>query len=165
MKKVLQCVWREKLSIRFKIKILISACLLGEFVRFDGKIKTYDLSLLDNYELISCCPEVDGGLPTPRAPSEIQIDGRVVNSNDIDVSEAFNIGAKKALDIARFHGIQLAILKSKSPSCSNRLIYDGSFSGTLTEGLGVTVKLLEKNGIKVFDENQIEDALIFLSRL
>ena len=96
MKKVLQCVWREKLNI------LISACLLGDRVRYDGKCKSYDISKLENYNLVSCCPEVDGGLPTPRFPSEIMSDGRVVNSENIDVSEEFNIGAKNALNIAKF---------------------------------------------------------------
>jgi uncharacterized protein YbbK (DUF523 family) len=153
------------LNIPSKTKILISACLLGQKVRFDGKIKTYDVALLEDYDLISCCPEVDGGLPTPRMPSEIQSDGSILNSENVDVSEAFNKGAQKALDTAIFYNIKVAILKSKSPSCSNRLVYDGSFSGTLTKGLGITVELLEQNGIKVFDENQIEEALIFLSRL
>ncbi|HIP58810.1 MAG TPA: DUF523 domain-containing protein [Campylobacterales bacterium] len=162
MKKALLCVWREKLSINSKPKILISACLLGERVRFDGKIKNYNLSALENYELIACCPEVDGGLPTPRLPSEMQLDGNVINSAGIDISYEFNFGANLALNTANFHNIQVAILKSKSPSCSNKMVYDGSFNGVLVEGLGVTAKLLEQNGVKVFDENEIEDALAFL---
>ena len=165
MKKGLPCVWQEKLSTLSKPKILISACLLGERVRFDGKVKTYNLEALENYELVACCPEVDGGLPTPRSPSEMQLDGKVINSAGIDVSEEFNIGAKLALDTANFHDIKVAILKSKSPSCSNKVVYDGSFSGILIEGFGVTVKLLEQNGIKVFNEYEIENALAFLSRL
>lgn len=159
MKKDLPCVWQEKLNI------LISACLLGERVRYDGKVKKYDLSKLDRFNLIPCCPEVDGGLAIPRASSEIQSDGRVVNSEDKDVSKEFQKGAQNALDVANSNGVKVAILKSKSPSCSNKLVYDGSFSGTLSEGLGVTVKLLEQNDIRVFDENEIEDALAFLSRL
>ncbi len=165
MKKVLLCVWLERLNIPFNNKILISSCLLGNRVRFDAKVKNYNLNLLDNYELIACCPEVDGGLPIPRAPSEIQIDGSVLNDKGIDVTDEFNNGAANTLNLANTHGIKVAILKSKSPSCSNKFVYDGSFTSTLIEGVGVTVKLLEKNGIKVFDENQIEDALAFLSHL
>ena len=165
MRKVLLCVWLEKLSTLFKQKILISACLLGKRVRFDGNIKSYNIELLQNLELVPCCPEVDGGLSTPRFPSELQIDGSVLNSESVNVTNEFNKGAINALKLADVHEVKVAILKSKSPSCSNRLIYDGSFTGNLIKGVGVTVKLLEENGIRVFDENQIEDALEFLSKL
>ena len=83
----------------------------------------------------------------------------------MDVTSFFGEGAKKALKLAKKHGIKVAILKSKSPSCSNKMVYDGSFSGTLKEGKGVTVKLLESHGVKVFDENEIDEALAYLSNL
>jgi uncharacterized protein YbbK (DUF523 family) len=159
MKKVLQCVWLKRSIINSKPKILISACLLGKYVRYDGKIKSYDLSILKDYELIPCCPEVDGGLPTPRAASEIQNDGTVVNTEGKDVTSEFNKGALIALKLAKLHNINIAILKSKSPSCSNKMIYDGTFSGSLKQGKGITVKLLEKHGIKIFDEKVLEHNL------
>ena len=155
MKKVLPCVWLEKLNI------LISSCLLSNWVRYDGKCKIYDISKLENYNLIVCCPEVDGGLPVPRPPSEIQ-NSKVINSRGMDVSKEFEKGAQIALNLVKKHDIKVAILKSKSPSCSNRFIYDGSFSGTLKKGKGWTVKLLERHGVKVFDEYEIADALNYL---
>ncbi len=160
MKKVLLCVWLKKLNTLFKPKILISACLLGEKVRYDGKIKKYDLSKLEKYyDFVTCCPEVDGGLATPREPSEILKDGRVVNSSGIDVSKAFKNGAKKALSLALSHDIKIALLKSKSPSCSNKMIYDGTFSRSLKEGMGKTAELLLLHNIEVFDEMQIDKIL------
>ncbi len=160
MKKVLRCVWLKKLSIDFKPKILVSACLLGQKVRYDGKIKKYDLSELEKYyDFVACCPEVDGGLATPRNPSEILKDGRVVNSAGIDMSESFEKGAKNALSLALFHDIKIALLKSKSPSCSNKMIYDGTFSGSLKKGIGKTVELLLQKNIEVFDEMQIDKIL------
>jgi uncharacterized protein YbbK (DUF523 family) len=160
MKKVLQCAWLRKLSIDFKPKILISACLLGEKVRYDGKIKKYDLSKLEKYyDFVSCCPEVDGGLKIPREASEILKDGRVMNSGGTDASKAFENGAKKALYLAFFHDIKIALLKSKSPSCSNKMIYDGTFSGSLKEGIGKTTEILLLHDIEVFDEMQIDKIL------
>lgn len=136
-------------------------------MRYDAKLKSYDIGLLnkDNIELIACCPEVDGGLPIPRASSEIQPDGKVINSLGVDVTKAFSEGANQALNLVKYYDIQVAILKAKSPSCSNALIYDGTFSGILTKGKGITVRLLEAQGIKVFDETEIEEALRYLSDL
>ncbi len=153
------------MNIFLKSKILISACLLGKRVRYDGIVKYYDFSSLDNYELIACCPEVDGGLPIPRFPSEIQVNGKVLNVNGLDVTDEFNYGANIALKLVLNENIKVAILKSKSPSCSNKMVYDGTFSGVLMRGVGVTMKVLEENGIKVFDENEIEEALAYLSVL
>jgi len=149
----------------FNKKILISSCLLGKKVRYDGLIKDYDILLLENYQLVDCCPEVDGGLPIPRPPSEIQVNGKVFDNNGIDVTDKFNCGANMALKLVVNENIKIAILKSKSPSCSNKMVYDGTFSGVLIRGIGVTTKVLEQNGIKVFDENEIEKALAYLSAL
>ena len=149
--------------------IIVSACLIGENVRYDGKIKPCKSSefkkLIEQNDILPFCPEVEGGLPTPRAPSEIlKADGRgvikgeakIVNSKGEDVTEFFLKGAHKALEAAKKHNIKAAVLKSKSPSCSNKMIYDGTFSKTLNQGVGVTAALLDQNGIKVFDENEIE---------
>jgi uncharacterized protein YbbK (DUF523 family) len=147
------------------LNILISSCLLGNRVRYDAEIKTYDISRLKNHNLIPACPEVDGGLPVPRPASELQKDGRVVNIEGLDVTEAFEKGAKKALQFVKEHDIKVAILKSKSPSCSNKMIYDGSFRGVLTKGKGITVKLLESHSIRVFDESEIDEAIKYLEKL
>ena len=156
MKKGSPCVWLEKLNI------LISACLLGDRVRYDGKCKSYDISKLERYNLISCCPEVDGGLSVPRPASELQKDGKVINVEGLDVTSFFEKGADKALKLVKAHDIKIAILKSKSPSCSNKMVYDGSFSGTLVEGKGLTVELLESCDVKVFDEHEIDEALVYM---
>lgn len=159
-------------------KILVSGCLLGKRVRFDGKIKEFKNEILSSWikegRVISVCPEVDGGLPTPRIPSEIVSgDGydvnakraKVMNEAGKDVTENFVNGAHKALDIAKKIGVKIAILKSKSPSCSNQKIYDGTYSKTLIDGKGVATALLEKHGIKVFSENEMDEASVFLEAI
>ena len=139
------------------MKILVSACLLGEPCRYDGKSKPSEAirALAEQHTLIPICPEVMGGLRTPRSPSEIQPDGRVVNREGADVSENYLRGAEIALKMAREHGCTLAILKEKSPSCGNREVYDGSFSGKLIPGQGICARLLEANGIRVLGESEI----------
>ncbi|MBQ9784476.1 MAG: DUF523 domain-containing protein [Clostridia bacterium] len=145
-------------------KILVSACLLGECCRYDGASKPCDavLALRKKHHLVPICPEVMGGLPTPRTPSEIQGD-RVVMKNGTDVTKNYRNGAQKALAIARAHGCTVAILKERSPSCGKGLIYDGSFRGTLVPGNGICAELLLKNGIRVLGESELntlgEDAL------
>ena len=143
-------------------KILISACLLGQPVRYDGKSKNYpDIDrLADKYILIPVCPEIYGGLPTPRDPSEI-VNDQVLTDKGVDVTPQFIQGAKNTLDLASTLGIKAAILKSKSPSCGTKYIYNGSFDSTLTEGMGITAKLLLKNGITLYSE---EDIPFLLSR-
>ena len=152
-------------------KILISACLIGQPVRYDGKIK----SLADNQlaiwksqgRLIAFCPEVAGGLPIPRTPAEIQGHGggeavlagtaRVVDRTGRDVSEQFVTGAFMALEACRRHGIRTAILTNRSPSCGSTLIYNGQFSRETITGEGVTTALLRQHGIAVFSQYQIPD--------
>lgn len=138
-------------------KILISACLLGTPCRYDGEGKPNKSieSLKTKYELIPVCPEVSGGLPTPRPPAELK-NGRVINKDGFDVTEEYTCGALKTLALAKEHNITLAILKERSPSCGKGKIYDGSFSKTLIDGNGITAKLLIKNGIKVFGESEID---------
>ena len=139
------------------MKILVSACLLGEPCRYDGKSKPNSavISLKENHILIPVCPEVLGGLKTPRIPAEVQGE-KVVRSDGYDVTKEYLKGARITLDIAKKEGVQIAILKSKSPSCGNKQIYDGTFSRRLIDGKGITVKHLEENGIKVIDENELE---------
>ena len=146
-------------------KLLISSCLLGIPCRYDGRSKPVPLpkELTDNFELIPVCPEVMGGLPTPRPPAEIVSRSagaiKVVNSEGVDVTENYLAGAGKALEIAKANGCSCALLKEKSPSCSGGQVYDGTFSKTLTDGDGVTAALLKSNSIKVFGESEIKKLL------
>ncbi len=136
--------------------VLVSACLLGCACRYDGKSVEYDLgNLKENYNLIPFCPEIFGGLPTPRIPSEI-VGERVVNKEGEDVTRQYMKGACEALRICRIFNIGKAVLKERSPSCGKDRIYDGSFSSVLTEGDGITAKLLKNNGICIFGESELE---------
>ena len=143
-----------------KENLIISACLLGTPCRYDGKsVKKIDVEpLLKKYNLIPICPEIYGGLSTPRVPSERQCE-RVVMKDGTDVTEAFNKGAMAALNFAKINGARRALLKAKSPSCGKGRIYDGSFSGALTEGDGVAAELLMASGIEVFSEDEIDKLL------
>jgi uncharacterized protein YbbK (DUF523 family) len=149
-------------------KILVSACLLGEKVRYDGNHKQLNHEIFRTWEkegrLIPLCPEMAGGLPAPRAPAEINGD-KVLTVDGTDVSAAFQAGAKAALVLCHTHHIQMAILKARSPSCGNQQIYDGSFSTKIISGQGITASLLMKNGIKVFNEEQLHMAVDYLSAL
>ena len=141
-------------------KILISACLVGDKVKYDShsnyneKVKL----LLEKYELVPFCPEVEGGLPTPRHPSE-RVKDRVKMDNGKDVTKNFDKGAELALNICLYLGIKIAILKEGSPSCGSHKIYDGTFSHKLKDGQGVTAELLERKGIKVISEEEIDTLL------
>ena len=143
-----------------KKNLLISACLLGVGCRYDGvRVKKIDVEALkERFNLIPVCPEILGGLPTPRIPSE-RIGGSVMMKDGKDVTENFARGAEESLTIARSLDCDIALLKAKSPSCGKGRIYDGSFTGTLTDGNGVTADLLLAEGIKVYTEDEI-DALI-----
>ena len=141
-------------------KILISACLVGDKCKYDGHTNYTPLikDLLEKYELVPFCPEVEGGLPTPRKPSERKGD-KVINNAGKDVTRNFQLGAEKALNICKYLNIKIAILKENSPSCGVNQIYDGNFKNKLIKGEGVTTELLRKNGISVYNENQIEELL------
>lgn len=141
-------------------KILISACLVGDKTRYDGHANYNPLieSLLEKYELVPFCPEVEGGLPIPRRPSEIK--GEIVTmDNGKIVTKYFTCGAEKALDICLYLGIKTAILKDGSPSCGVYEIYDGNFTGKKIKGQGITARLLKRKGINVVSEKDIEDFL------
>lgn len=143
-------------------KILVSACLLGICCRYDGRGNPNDavLSLLnrDDITLIPVCPEQLGGLSTPRIPSERRGE-RVVNRAGEDVTSQFIRGAEEALRIAKLYGCQVAVLKERSPSCGCGRIYDGTFSGKLTDGDGVTAELLRREGINVYGESQVTEMI------
>ena len=137
--------------------ILVSACLLGVACRYDGKRKPNEavIALKEKYNLIPVCPEIMGGLPTPRLPSEIMGE-TVIMENGEDVTDKYSKGAEETLRLARLFGCGKAVLKEKSPSCGSGRIYDGTFSKTLTEGNGVTAGMLLANGIRVAGETEID---------
>jgi uncharacterized protein YbbK (DUF523 family) len=141
-------------------KILISACLLGEPVRYDGKSNRLANQQLEAWQqqgkLLPICPEVCGGLATPRPPAEIIAGNKVQTELGIDVSLQFEKGAQHTLDLALKHNIKFAILTEKSPSCGSQKIYDGQFKRHLINGQGITTRLLEKHGIQVFNQHEIE---------
>ena len=133
--------------------LLISACLLGVRCRYDGGSKPQPgvEALAEQYRLIPVCPEQLGGLPTPRSPSERQGD-RVVSRQGRDVTAEYRRGAEEALRLLDFFHAEGAVLKERSPSCGKGVIYDGSFSGKLIPGEGVTARLLRENGVEVRGE-------------
>lgn len=139
-----------------KQPILVSACLLGVCCRYDGECKPNAdvIKLREKYVLLPICPEVDGGLPTPRTPSE-RVGDKVLMSDGKDVTANFVAGAECALERAKLFGCTIAVLKARSPSCGSNSTYDGSFSGTLTDRDGVAAELLKKNGIIVYTEDEI----------
>jgi len=140
--------------------ILISACLLGLPCRYDGAAKTCPAveELRKQHTLIPFCPECFGGLPTPREPAEI-VGDRVVNRAGRDVTAEYRRGAANALALCRMYDCDCAVLKEKSPSCGHGKIYDGTFTGTLTDGDGITASLLLENGIPVYGESTVPQLL------
>ena len=144
--------------------VLISACLYGQKCRYDGGDNL--ISRLDEIKkvciLFPVCPEVAGGLETPRNPSEI-IGENVVSNVGKDVTNEYKKGAEIALETALRNSCKIALMKAKSPSCGSGKIYDGTFTRTLTSGDGITVRLLKENGIKVFDETQIKELLEYIT--
>ena len=130
--------------------MIVSACLAGFPCRYDGKARPCEqvVELVRAGKAIPVCPEQLGGLPTPRTSCEIR-DGRVVDAEGYDRTEAFRRGARAVLQIAQTYGATEALLQSRSPSCGSGRIYDGSFTKTLTAGDGVTARLLKENGIQV----------------
>jgi uncharacterized protein YbbK (DUF523 family) len=159
-------------------RILVSACLLGQPVRFDGTGKRSDDALFERWRvegrLVPFCPEVRGGLPVPRPPAEISggfgddvLDGRakVITRDGTDVTRNFVVGAWQALEQARACAARIAILKEGSPSCGSLRVHDGSFTGRKIAGEGVTTALLERHGIAVFGEDALDAAACRLAEL
>lgn len=130
--------------------VLISACLLGVNCKYNGENNYQEEveKIIKEYNVIPICPEIYGGLSTPRIPSEIK-DNKVINKNNEDVTKYFVKGATETLKLAKMLNVKKAYLKAKSPSCGAGKIYDGTFTNTLTEGYGITAKLLKENGIEI----------------
>ena len=139
------------------MKLLISACLLGVRCRYDGASKAHPLAeeLAKQHTLVPVCPEQLGGLTTPRPPAERQGE-RVATAVGVDVTEQYRRGAEETLRLCRIFGCEAAVLKERSPSCGCGAVYDGTFTGTLTAGDGVTAQLLTANGIPVYGESALE---------
>lgn len=145
-----------------KEPLLISECLLGVACRYDGKSVPLPAEALEKlmarYALIPVCPEQLGGLETPRNPSERRGERVVMNTGE-DVTEQYARGAAQALYLAEAFGCAKALLKQRSPSCGSGTIYDGSFTGTLTEGWGITAETLRSRGVAVYGESEVDKLL------
>lgn len=134
------------------MKIGVSACLLGENCKYNGG-NNYNNKLVDfvkDHEVIPICPEVFGGLPTPRKPAEI-VDGIVKLESGLSVDKEFKKGAEKALGIILENQVDLVILQSRSPSCGVNKVYDGTFTGKIIDGQGIFTKILKENEVPVID--------------
>ncbi|HEY2941334.1 MAG TPA: DUF523 domain-containing protein [Vicinamibacteria bacterium] len=160
------------------IKILISACLLGEKVRYHGGDAAVSDGILETWRregrLVPICPEVAGSLSVPRPAAEIQGAGgravlngiaRVLTSDGADVTDAFLAGARAGLDASRRDEVRIAVLKEGSPSCGSKEIHDGTFSGRRKTGAGVTAALLAENQVRVFNEHELEMAQRYVAEL
>ena len=149
-----------------KPKILISSCLIGENVKYDGGNNALHVKILEQWKqegvLVPLCPEVLGGLSVPRSPCEV-LEGTttVLCKSGEDVSVAFAKGAKESLRIAQKEGMCMAILKARSPSCGKDIIYDGTFTSTRVNDSGITCKLLQESGVVVFSEEELSLAEAF----
>ena len=138
------------------MKVLVSKCLTGCPCRYDGKSCPNEKvnEFLLGKEVFAVCPEQDGGLTTPRSPAE-RIGDKIIAKSGADVTKEYLLGAEKALETAINNGVDLCLMKAKSPSCGKGKIYDGTFLGNLVDGNGVTSELLLKNGFKVITENDL----------
>lgn len=137
------------------MNILVSACLLGLDCRYCGSgcVSEQVLKLIEKHSLIPVCPEQMGGLPTPRAPVEL-VNREVVDSTGMNFTSQFEKGADEVVKLAKLLHCSCAVLKSRSPSCGCGAVYDGTFSGELIGGNGITAEKLLKAGVSVFsDEN------------
>ncbi|MBA2710938.1 MAG: DUF523 domain-containing protein [Tatlockia sp.] len=159
-------------------KVLISGCLVGLKVRYHGGDALCNSQVIDRWtkedRIVSICPEVSAGLTIPRPSSEIThgtandvLKGKatVFTNTGIDITDAFIKGAFKALSLAKKFNIKIAILKKDSPSCGNTTVFDGSFTGKIVSGSGVTAQLLNDNGIRVFNELELYEADIYMRTL
>ncbi|MGW5875947.1 DUF523 domain-containing protein [Nocardiopsis terrae] len=153
-------------------KVLVSACLMGRRVRYDGQAKPVGDDTVTRWReegrLVVHCPEIAGGLPVPRPPAEIEPGAdaadvlagraRILTPEGADVTGPFVSGARSALATARSQGVVVALLKESSPSCGLHEVYDGTFEGRKVPGEGVTAHLLREHGVAVFNENEVARA-------
>ncbi|MBA2657642.1 MAG: DUF523 domain-containing protein [Tatlockia sp.] len=159
-------------------KVLISGCLLGLKVRYHRGDALIDSEIIKRWakegRLVSICPEVSAGLPIPRPPGEITYGtakdvlkgkAKVLTQTGIDKTEAFIKGAFQTLALAEKFNIKVAVLKKDSPSCGNSSVYDGSFSGKIISGSGVTAQLLKDNAFRIFNELELNEADVYLRSL
>ena len=146
-----------------EVRIAVSACLCGIPCRYDGKSKPLPLAMKwwEDGVALPVCPECLGGLPTPRVPCEC-VGRRVIASDGTDCTAAYLAGARAALDRCRAYGITCAVLKEGSPSCGVDRIYDGTHTGRLVAGMGVTARLLVENGFTVYSEKTVPPDLLQL---
>ena len=146
------------------MKIMVSACLLGENCKYDGGNNRSEklLRVLSGHTVIPVCPEVLGGLPIPRVPAEI-VNGTVLNREGVSVDAAFRRGAEKALEIAEREQPDLIVLQSRSPSCGVNQVYDGTFSGVRIPGRGIFAEMAHRAGFRVMDAEDIQAASAPLS--
>ncbi len=142
------------------MKVIVSACLAGDNCKYNGgnNLNQKMMEFLQAHEMIKVCPEVLGGLPTPRPSAEI-VDGKVMNTEGKNITKEFSRGAQKAFEIVQKENLDLIILQSRSPSCGIKQIYDGTFSGNKIPGHGLFAELCIKAEYKVLDIEDIDDCL------
>ncbi len=151
-------------------KVLVSACLCGDRVRWDARLREDRSDVLDRWlaegRVVRLCPEVEGGLPVPRPAAERQSDGRVRTLEGLDVTDAFARGAAHAVALAALHDVAFAVLKEGSPSCGSGFVWDGRFTRTKLEGgAGVTVEALRRAGVRCFSEREWAEADALLTSI
>lgn len=146
--------------------VLVSACLLGTECRYDGmSMKAEQIEeLAKRCNLVPVCPEIYGGLPTPRIPAE-RTGEKVLNKDGEDVTAQYEKGARAAAEFARVSSCRYALLKERSPSCGKGEIYDGTFRGVLKQGDGVTAERLSEQGLVIYGESQIEELIEVLKNV
>ena len=140
------------------MKIVVSACLLGENCKYNGGNNRSErvLRYVEGHEIIPVCPEMLGGLPCPRKPVE-WVGERVLTKDGEDCTEAFRLGVQRAMDVIGDRRIDLAILQSRSPTCGVKQIYDGTFSGVRIDGMGALARALKEKGIPLMDAEDVPD--------
>jgi len=146
-------------------KVLVSACLYGDKCRYDAKDVSFDdptfLKWKAEGRLVKICPEICGGLKTPRPDSQIRGE-KVLARTGQDVTEEYEKGAEEAVLLAKENQVACCIMKQRSPSCGSKIIYDGTFTGGKIKGEGIAVRKLRKAGFKVFGEEDMEEARSFV---
>ncbi|MDO4531893.1 MAG: DUF523 domain-containing protein [Bacillota bacterium] len=140
------------------MKIAVSACLLGHNCKYSGGNNRSQkvLDYIEGHEVVPVCPEVTGGLPTPRVPVELK-DGKAINRDGEDVTEYFCRGVELTMKKVQEEGVSLAILQPRSPSCGSKQIYDGTFAKTLIDGKGMFAQALVEAGIPILDGDDIPE--------